>query len=524
MQTTQTAPAGRMNQPAGSAEPIAAAAHAVADQLPVAMTPAEQALVQDYDLKRRQRLMVRIGGIIGALATVLLILIIVGDTTRAASVEAPFALRFIEYIIVGGTAASFVSSGALARTGRVQAATLIFALGAGVFSPLTVLYSSLTNFFDPGNWLFLAGAIILVSVVGARWMIVATTLFSSVIFGVCYVIAPRPAFIAGYYSHDGPTIIGITLVFYWGIALLFVVQWSSFQRTLLALGAARVEVVRAKRLDELKDQFIRSVNHELRTPIMTILGYLDLLVNPQTPTRKVAPERASLYIENAYQAGQSLRALLASILDTRRLDLGELQSEAITPEPVALKVALAETLPMLPFDHETVERELHLSVPTEVIAWAEPVRVQQILTNLLTNALKYSPAGSPIEVSARDVAERATAGGGWRRRAGPERRMVEIAVRDHGLGVPADQIPLLFQRFARLQRDLESSVTGTGLGLYICRLLVERMGGRIWVESAGVPGDGSTFYVRLPAPPDATNVGQSVAGNVAGAAKVVTPG
>ena len=80
--------------------------------------------------------------------------------------------------------------------------------------------------------------------------------------------------------------------------------------------------------------------------------------------------------------------------------------------------------------------------------------------------------------------------------------MVEIAVRDYGLGVPADQIPLLFQRFARLQRDLESSVTGTGLGLYICRILAERMGGGIRVESAGVPDQGSTFFVLLPAAPD----------------------
>ncbi len=501
MQKSMTTPAATEARP-GASLVQQAPTMPESDLPPAAMTPAEQALVQEYDIVRRQRLMVRIGTLFGALASVLLVLIITGDLIRPASADAPLFSRLINYLIVGGTAASFGGSGWLARSSHVRAATLLFAVGAGVFAPLAILYSALTTFNDPGYWLFLAGAITLVSVVGARWMIVATACFSTAVFLLSYFAAPRPAYIADYYAHDGPTAIGIALVFFWGIALLFVVQWASFQRTLLTLGAARVEVVRAKRLDELKDQFIRSVNHELRTPIMTILGYLDLLVNPQSANRKVAPERAAVYLQNAYQAGQSLRTLLGAILDTRRLDLGELQADVVAPEPVAIKAALLETLPMLPFDHETVERDLHLSIPAQVVAWAEPVRVRQIFTNLMTNALKYSPAGSPIEVRARYVSERPTAGDGWRRRIGPERRMVEIAVRDYGLGVPADQIPLLFQRFARLRRDLESSVTGTGLGLYICRQLAERMGGRIWVESAGVPGEGSTFYVRLPALPN----------------------
>lgn len=76
--------------------------------------------------------------------------------------------------------------------------------------------------------------------------------------------------------------------------------------------------------------------------------------------------------------------------------------------------------------------------------------------------------------------------------------MVEIAVRDYGLGIPPDQQPLLFQRFVRLPRDLASTTIGNGLGLYLCRELVEAMRGRIWVESTGIEGEGSTIYVRLP--------------------------
>jgi signal transduction histidine kinase len=81
--------------------------------------------------------------------------------------------------------------------------------------------------------------------------------------------------------------------------------------------------------------------------------------------------------------------------------------------------------------------------------------------------------------------------------------MVEIAVRDAGLGIPPEQIPLLFHRFARLPRDLASPVAGSGLGLYLCRMLTESMGGTIRVESSGVAGEGSTFFVRLPLPPKA---------------------
>ncbi len=83
--------------------------------------------------------------------------------------------------------------------------------------------------------------------------------------------------------------------------------------------------------------------------------------------------------------------------------------------------------------------------------------------------------------------------------------MIDIIIRDHGFGIPPEQAPLLFQRFVRLPRDLASTVIGNGLGLYLCRELTEAMGGRIWVESTGVAGEGSTFILRLPLPPDATS-------------------
>jgi signal transduction histidine kinase len=136
--------------------------------------------------------------------------------------------------------------------------------------------------------------------------------------------------------------------------------------------------------------------------------------------------------------------------------------------------------------------------------------VRQIFTNLLSNAVKYSMPGTPIEVSARVLEQkeqdqlvpphqngsRAAAAGIFSRGG-----MVDISIRDHGLGIPPDQIPLLFNRFVRLPRDLASNIPGNGLGLYLCMTYAQSMGGTMWVESSGVAGEGSTFHLCLPAPP-----------------------
>ncbi|MGO8946952.1 MAG: sensor histidine kinase [Ktedonobacterales bacterium] len=148
------------------------------------------------------------------------------------------------------------------------------------------------------------------------------------------------------------------------------------------------------------------------------------------------------------------------------------------------------------------ERELHIDIPEELAVFADLDHVRQVILNLLSNASKYSAAGTAIEISAHVLPPRSAKGRSGKNTAA---EMVEIAVRDHGLGIPPDQIPLLFQRFVRLERDLASSVSGTGLGLAICRSYIEAMGGTIWVESTGVPGEGSTFFFTLPRAPDGSS-------------------
>lgn len=131
--------------------------------------------------------------------------------------------------------------------------------------------------------------------------------------------------------------------------------------------------------------------------------------------------------------------------------------------------------------------ELSLRIPAKLAVAADPLRLQQILTNLISNAVKYSPQGGALEVDARTVPTRSR----------NEPAMVELRLRDHGLGIPHEEAHLLFNRFVRLPRDLASKVPGNGIGLYLCRTYATSMRGSLTFESAGVPGEGTTFILRL---------------------------
>jgi signal transduction histidine kinase len=268
-----------------------------------------------------------------------------------------------------------------------------------------------------------------------------------------------------------------------------------------------VAFARAQQLDQLKDQFIAHVNHELRSPLMAMQGHVELLL--LTEDSLSADERHA-YLERAKHAGDDLVALVSSILSVRRM---EEDRDTLVPSAMDVRAALDSAIRLIdPREGRWIERELRVHIADGLSVWAEPVRLRQILINLLSNAVKYSPPGTPVEVAAEVVPEQGyrhaeerpwQRGRGQRSRTQPggaAHRMVQIRVRDYGLGIPPEQIPLLFKRFVRLPRDLASSVPGNGLGLYLCKALAEAMGGTIWVESTGIEGEGTTCYVRLPAP------------------------
>jgi signal transduction histidine kinase len=289
---------------------------------------------------------------------------------------------------------------------------------------------------------------------------------------------------------------GPLVVLYLLIALFSWLAGRSSDATVETVSAA---LEREQELGKLKDQFITSVNHELRTPLMALHGYVKLLgLRHQT----LSPERRGELIEKAERAGKDLVALVTSILELQSLDE---MVKAFTPEQIIVRegidsaIRLVELEPGNPQGDSAAERDIRVDVPEGLTVWADAVRLRQILTNLLSNALKYSPSGTPIEVAARVL----PAGSERARRSFSERLpgktpMVEITIRDYGYGIPSEQIPLLFERFVRLPRDLASNVAGNGLGLYLCRTFAEAMKGRIWVESTGIEGEGTAFHLILP--------------------------
>jgi len=363
-----------------------------------------------------------------------------------------------------------------------------------------------------------AGTVVLIVLAGLlasnRWVLAGTTLLMNVF--TVFILASALEIPAGRALRDeAALLLSFPLLVQWAVTGILVAASSTYLSTLRELGDVRVAYERAQQLDRLKDEFITHVNHELRGPVMVLQGQVELLLLAEAT---LSPEERRSYLERAKRAGDALVDVVRGVLAIQRL---ERDAEAITLEAVPIAAALEAALQLVdPGDgrpHQLqqglqqqlqqrlpIERELHVRIPEGLQVWAEPVRLRQILTNLLSNAIKYSPPGTPVEV----MAERVTlAPVDAKRRKQPVgaassgRRMVEIAVQDHGLGIPPEQIPLLFNRFVRLPRDLASSVSGSGLGLYLCRAYAQAMGGDISAESTGVKGEGSVFRLRLAAPP-----------------------
>jgi PAS domain S-box-containing protein len=228
----------------------------------------------------------------------------------------------------------------------------------------------------------------------------------------------------------------------------------------------------ATELENLREQFAAMVAHDLRNPIQTILVQLNLLRRSGT-----IPASGDPALDRIERCAERLSLMTHDLLDAARIELSRVRlSRRRVDVGEAVRALVEDTRPTLgprPIDIE-IEGQ-----PGE--AWLDPLRFAQIVANLLENAAKYSPQSSPIEVrvAARDQG-------------------IEVAVVDHGVGIAAEEIGRLFDRFYQCQRAREAK-SGLGLGLYIVRGLVEAHGGRIDVESR--VGVGSTFRVWFPALP-----------------------
>jgi two-component system sensor histidine kinase BarA len=248
----------------------------------------------------------------------------------------------------------------------------------------------------------------------------------------------------------------------------------------LKLGQMAESNVALYESNRLKSEFLANVSHELRTPLNSILGFAELLKDTAVP----GDAKTARYVANIAQSGRNLLELINDLLDLAKIEAGRME---VRSEPLSLSdifEGLTNILkPLCEPKQLTIVAEVASDVP---IIQTDPAKLQQILYNFLSNAIKFSPPGGRIDL----VATRDERAGG-----------VRIAVSDRGPGIEADKQSFLFEKFRQLDASVTRQHGGTGLGLAICRELSELLGGAVGVDTT--PGQGSTFWLTLPLKVDA---------------------
>jgi PAS domain S-box-containing protein len=230
------------------------------------------------------------------------------------------------------------------------------------------------------------------------------------------------------------------------------------------------DVSREREIDEVKSALISTVSHELRTPLTLIHGFAELLV-----LRNLPAERQRSSAVEILDASRRLARLIDDLLSVSRMESGRL---VLDPRPLDLAVVVERILS--PFRAMAARHTLRTKLPASLpVVWGDPDKVEQILTNLVGNAIKYSPGGGEVLVTVEVDGD-----------------TVQVSVRDQGIGMSPRDMGQLFEKFYRVDREEVRRAGGTGLGLYITKRLVEMHGGRLWAESW--PGVGSVFRFTLP--------------------------
>ncbi len=267
----------------------------------------------------------------------------------------------------------------------------------------------------------------------------------------------------------------------------------SSSKEVTAAVAVLSNVSKERAEERQRADFISTASHEMRTPVAAIEGYLALCLNEKVAT---IDSRARSYLEKAHSSTQHLGKLFQDLLTSAKAEDGRLTSHPGVVE-------LGDFMERLSGDLRLVAEKKGLFVEFAggaggagatinatknsgserivrplLYVYADPDRIREVITNLFDNAVKYTPEG------------RVTLG-----LTGNE-QVVQCYVKDTGPGIPADDLPHLFQKFYRVDNSATRTIGGTGLGLFICRKIVELYGGRIWVEST--LGQGSSFYINLP--------------------------
>lgn len=246
------------------------------------------------------------------------------------------------------------------------------------------------------------------------------------------------------------------------------------------------DITKEKTEERAQTEFISTASHEMRTPVAAIEGYLGLALNPATATIDI---KAHDYITKAHEAAQHLGRLFQDLLDVTKADDRRLSNNPKVIDVVAFTHDIVKEfrikaqekglrLFFKPIPDDTDDEVGEKSISPVYYAHIDCDHLREVVANLIENAIKYTPKGEVIIDISSDT------------------NHTVISIQDSGIGIPSEDIPHLFQKFYRVDSSDTREIGGTGLGLYLCRRLMETLGGRIWVESEYKHG--STFFVEIP--------------------------
>lgn len=285
-------------------------------------------------------------------------------------------------------------------------------------------------------------------------------------------------------SHFLPVDIGVLLGFA-AHAAIAIRQAQSFEE----LQEKNLEL---QRMNSLKDEFLITASHELRTPLTAIRGYASLL---KRQSNRPNPQKILQQATKIAGAAEQLTDMLQTMTDATKVGLVDKKLE-LQKGPVQMRLAVEMAVNFLSVN---VEQQISARIPSDLWAYSDPLRVRQVLTNLLDNAAKYSAPETHITLTAeaRTLGDVPVSQDQRDPEVASDTPVALVRVRDEGEGIAPEDQQRIFEKFVRVTRSLTTPVRGTGLGLFICRRYIEAMGGRLWLEWS-MPGEGSIFSFYLP--------------------------
>ncbi len=258
------------------------------------------------------------------------------------------------------------------------------------------------------------------------------------------------------------------------------------QQSLVNIVVNVHDITRFREEEEIKSTFTSIISHELKTPVALIKGYAQTLARPDA-TWDAETARQSLQVIE--EEADRLEALINNLLDASRIQASGLRLDYGDVNLARLAERVAEGYRL-----QTEQHQIDLDFPVELpVVWGDEERLRQVLTNLVGNAIKYSPNGGLIRIGGWAEDELATGSSQL------SQQRVVTYVADEGIGIPVQEVPLIFDRFYRVDSTLRRGTAGAGLGLYLSKAIVEAHGGQIWARSE--PNKGTTFFFAIPTEP-----------------------